>query len=300
MATTQEQLNVLHRGARESAELSRAQRFKLILFLASILQSLAPAQDTQFLPELDGHLTLNSSFKVYVQAKDDREGGDPQQFTFGPALQFYRKPLIKLKNASIFDLDDAKSRLLGFESGYRIITAPDAPVKNRAIEDITFRFPFQGRVLLADKNRADLDWQNGNFFWRYRNKLTVQRTFTIRAFHLIPYVAAEPFYESRYNKWSATDLYAGSLFPVGSHFQFDCYYQHENDTGKHPNQQEEFIGLALHLYLSREKNPRPGPLQKVLPNGGAKSGGNISSTGLLLRERAYSNRHVSPVVKPIG
>ena len=103
----------------------------------------------------------------------------------------------------------------------------------------------------------DLDWKNGSFTWRYRNKLTLERTFAIRAYHFIPYVAAEPFYESQYNKWSTTDLYAGSLFPAGSHAQFDCYYEHENNTGKHPNRQGEFVGLALHLYFSREKTSRP-------------------------------------------
>jgi hypothetical protein len=237
-----------------------------IVFLAWIACVAVHAQDTQFLPELDGHLTLNSSFKVYVQAKEDREGGDPQEFTFGPSAQFYRKPLIQLKNASIFDLDDVKSRMLVIESGYRIITAPDTPPKNRAIEDLTFRFPFQGRVLLTDKNRADLDWQNRSFTWRYRNKLTLQRTFTILSFHFIPYIAAEPFYESRYSKWSTTDLYAGSLFPVSDHAQFDVYYQHENNTGGNPNRQEEFVGLALHLYFSREKYPSPtGGPQSTLP-----------------------------------
>jgi hypothetical protein len=102
-----------------------ARRVEWIVALAWISCVAMHAQDTQFLPELDGHLTLNSSFKIYVQAKDDREGGDPQQFTFGPSVQFFRKPLIRLKNASIFDLDDVKSRLLVVESGYRIITAPD-------------------------------------------------------------------------------------------------------------------------------------------------------------------------------
>ena len=209
------------------------------------------AQDTQFLPELDGHLTLNSSFRVYVQAKDDRDGGESQQFTFGPTLQFYRKPLIVLKKVSAFDLDHVKSRPLVLETGYRIITAPDTPVKNRAIEDVTFRLPVLSQALVTDKNRADLDWQGGNFTWRYRNKLTVQRTFIIHSFHFIPYVAAEPFYESQYGKWSSTDLYVGSLFPAGSHVQFDFYYEHENDTGNHPNQQDNFVGLALHLYFSR-------------------------------------------------
>jgi len=80
---------------------------------------------------------------------------------------------------------------------------------------VTFHFPFPAGILITDRNRADLDWKNGSFTWRYRNKLTLERTFAIRSYHLIPYVAAEPFYESQYKKWSTTDLYAGSLFPVG-------------------------------------------------------------------------------------
>jgi hypothetical protein len=233
-----------------------AKRAEWIVFLAWIACHGGQAQDTQFLPELDGHLTLNPSLRVYVQAKADREGGDPLQFTFGPALQFYRKPLIRLKNVSIFDLDQVKTRPLVLESGYRIITAPNAPATNRAIEAVIFHVPLTTAALLTDRNRADLDWQSGGFTWRYRNKLALQRTISIHSFHFIPYVAAEPFYESRYGKWSTTDLYAGSLFPVGGHAQFDCYYQHENNTGKQPNRQENFVGLALHLYWSLEDKSR--------------------------------------------
>jgi hypothetical protein len=80
-----------------------------VLFLVGLQ---AHSQDTQFLPEIDGHLTLNSHVRAYLQAKDDREGGDPQQFTFGPSIQFYLKPLTKLKKITLFDLDDAKSRPL--------------------------------------------------------------------------------------------------------------------------------------------------------------------------------------------
>lgn len=58
---------------------------------------------------------------------------------------------------------------------------------------------------------------------------------------------------SQYSKWSTTDLYAGCLFPVGKHVEFNPYYEHENDTGKHPNQQKNEIGLALYLFFSVEK-----------------------------------------------
>jgi hypothetical protein len=117
---------------------------------------------------------------------------------------------------------------------------------------MTSNFPVKAGFALSDRNRADLDWKGGKFTWRYRNKLTIDRTFAIRSYHLIPYVAAETYYESQYNKWSTTSLYAGGLFPVGKHVQFDTYYEHDNNTGKRPNKQRSVVGLALHLYFSLE------------------------------------------------
>ncbi len=224
--------------------------FALILFAAAP----ARAQDTQFLPEIDAYLKLNPSVRTYLQVKDDRDGGDPTQFTFGPSIEFYLKPLIKLKQVTLFDLDDAKARPVVLEVGYRLITAPNTPVENRELAAATFNFPVVGSAHLSDRNRIELDWKAGVFTWRYRNKLTLERTFAIRSYHLIPYLAAEPFYESQYNKWSTTDLFAGCLLPVGKHFQFNAYYEHENDTGKSPNRQENYVGLVLNMYFSARQN----------------------------------------------
>ena len=213
----------------------------------------ARAQDVQFLPEVDAHLRLNSLLRVYLQAKNDRDGGDPTQLTIGPSIQLYLKPLIKLKNITTFDLDDAKSRVSVLETGYRYVTAPDAPPENRMEAVDTLHFPLKAGLLISDRNRADLDWKNGDFTWRYRNKLSLERTFSAGSAHLIPYVAAEPYYESQYNKWSTTSLYAGCYIPVGKYVQLNTYYEHDNNTGKKPNQQVNSIGLALYLYFSLEK-----------------------------------------------
>lgn len=55
----------------------------------------------------------------------------------------------------------------------------------------TLHFPIFANTLLTDRNRVDLDWKSTIFKWRYRNKLTLERTFAIHGYHLIPYVAAE-------------------------------------------------------------------------------------------------------------
>jgi hypothetical protein len=108
-------------------------------------------------------------------------------------------------------------------------------------------------ILLTDRNRADLDWKAGTFSWRYRNKLTLERTFAIYSYHLIPYAAVEPFYESQYEKWSTTSLYGGCLLPVGRHVQFNPYYEHDNNTGKKRNEQVNSIGLVIDFFFSVAK-----------------------------------------------
>jgi Protein of unknown function (DUF2490) len=222
-------------------------------FLACFACLPARAQDTQFIPEVDGYLKLNSFVRTYLQAKDDREGGDSTQLAIGPSIEFYLKPLIKLKRVTVFDLDDSKSRALVVEVGYRYIIAPGAPSENRMVLAVTSHFPMKANFLIADRNRADLDWKNGSFTWRYRNRLTLERTFAIHSYHLIPYVSAELFYESQYSKISTTSIYAGSLFPVGKHVELNPYYEHDNNTGKHPNKQVSSAGLAAYFFFSLEK-----------------------------------------------
>ncbi len=219
-------------------------------FVALACLPVCAQQNVQFLPEVDTYLKLNSMFRVYVEAKDDQDGGDPAQAGVGPSVQLFLKPIAKLKEMRAFDLDDAKKRLLVLETGYRYVWEPDSPATNRMIVAATFNFPLKAGFSLSERNRFGLKWKNGNFTWRYRNKLTVERTVSIRSFRHIPYVAVEPYYESQYSKWSTTALYAGSLFPVGRHVEFNPYYEHENNTGGHKNHPENAVGLALYLFFS--------------------------------------------------
>ena len=223
------------------------------VFLAWFACLPARAQDTQFIPEVDAYLKLNSVVRTYVQAKDDRDGGDSSQLAIGPSIQFYLKPLITLKRVTTFDLDDSKSRALVVEVGYRYIDEPNSPGENRMVLAVTANFPLRAGFHMSDRNRGDLDWKNGSFTWRYRNRLTLERTFAIHSYHLIPYVSAELFYESQYGKISTTSIYAGSLFPVGKHVEFNPYYEHDNNTNKKPNKQVNSAGLAVYFFFSMEK-----------------------------------------------
>jgi len=220
-----------------------------LLLLLPCSSAFAQTSTAEFLPEIDANFKLNSYVRFVFQAKETREGGDPTQAEVGPSIEFYLKPLLKLKNVTVFDLDDAKSRPLVLAVGYRVVPSPGKPTINRMEPVLTFHVPITARILISDRNRADLDWSPGKFVWRYRNRLTAERRFTIGNYHPAPHISAEIFYESQYAKISSTNLYAGCLLPVGKHIEFDPYYEHENNTGKRPNEQVNAVGLILNLFF---------------------------------------------------
>jgi hypothetical protein len=224
-----------------------------LLVLLPYVPARAQTSTTYFFPEFDAYFRLNSNVRLVFQAKEAIEGGDLNHAAIGPSIQFYLKPLIKLKKVTAFDMDEAKSRPLMLIIGYRYLPSPNAPTRKRMEPVAMFHFPIKGRILITDKNRADLDWSNRSFTWRYRNRITAERRFTIHSYHPGPYASAEFFYESQYAKWSITRLFAGCLLQLGKHIELDPYYQHDNNTEKHPNHQVNAVGLILNLYFPAAK-----------------------------------------------
>lgn len=226
------------------------ERHLLLLLISLILGALpANAQTFQFLPEVETYFRVNSRVQFYFGTKETREGGDPTQAEFGPSVEFYLAPWLKLKNHTIFDLNEGKKRALVLSIAYRCLASPDAAAVNRLRLDLTSHFPMKAGILISDRNRVDLDWQSGKFQWRYRNRLTVERRLTIHSYHPAPFVRVEAFYASQYEKWSTTALYVGCLFPFGKRVELEPYYEHQNNTGKNPNRSLDQLGLILDLYF---------------------------------------------------
>jgi len=236
---------------RVHTEIRGIKRGFFLMALALVFRCVpASAQTDQFLPEVDAYYKLNSDVRISLQAKQTREGGDPNEGEVGPSLDFYFRPLIRLAKVTKFELDEAKSRPLVLSVGYRYLPQADGgPATNRMEPVATFRFPLVARFLLTDRNRADLDWKSGGFTWRYRNRFQMEKRIAIHSYHPAPYASVEFFYESQYGKWSDTAVYAGCLFPIGKHVEVDPYYEHQNNTGKSPNQQLNQLGFILSLYF---------------------------------------------------
>jgi hypothetical protein len=210
----------------------------------------AIAQEEQLLPEFDLYSKVNDGIRFQFQAKQTREAGEPVQAEIGPSVEFYVRPLSRLKEVTKFDLDDAKSRPLILSVGYRYLPQSNGGAATNRMEPVaTARLAVTAKLLLTDRNRFDLDWTSSGFTWRYRNRFQVEGPVAIGSYHLTPYASVEPFYQSKYGKWSETAVYAGCIFPIRRHVQFDPYYEHQNQTGKKPNERLNQFGLVLNLYF---------------------------------------------------
>ena len=194
-------------------------------------------------------MSLNSDARVSFFATRTREDLHNTNAEIGPNIDFYFKPLVKMRRMTIFELDPAKSRLLMVRAGYRYMPSIEGPTEHRGLLEATVRFPLVRDVVLSDRNRVDLRSIDGELAWRYRNRITAERTFSLRSYHLVPYLRAEAYYDGNFHKWSRTAETAGCIFPFRKRYELEPYYEHQNDTGTAPNRQVNGLGIVLSMYF---------------------------------------------------
>jgi hypothetical protein len=212
----------------------------------------AVAQTEQFWPELSTYVKLDDRMRFYFLATTVKESSDSTEGEVGPNLDFYFKSLRKRHRAlNLFGLDESKSKLVMVRVGYRYIfpLTGDAPSEHRGVLELTGRYDLPGGILASDRNRFDFRLIGGEYSWRYRNRLTVEREFAIGRFRFVPYARGEVYYDSRYDKFSRTALTAGSTFPVTRHLELEGYFEHQDDSGGSPNRTLNAVGAVVNLYF---------------------------------------------------
>ena len=200
------------------------------------------------MPEVDVYTGLSPGAQFWFQAKRVREDGTPTQTEIGPSINFFIKQL-KLQKLTV--LDDSKKRFLVLSAGYRYLPVPGRPSQSRILLMATPNLSIKGGVLVSDRNRLEINFINGNAYWRYRNRLTLKKTIAVHSYRPSPYASSELYYNSKFGKWSATAVKAGCILPLGNRIILDPYYEHANATGVTPNQQTNAFGIAFSSSLRR-------------------------------------------------
>jgi hypothetical protein len=222
-----------------------------IAFLILLCGIPVRAQSNQVWPEISTFVKLNNQMRFYFLATTVKENRESAEGEYGPNFDFYIKPLWKRNRWGVFNLDESKNRLLMIRAGYHFIHpySGDASDEHRGVLEATARYPLALGVLVSDRNRMDLRSVGGEFSWRYRNRLTVEKEFSIGRFKFNPYARGEIYYDSRYDKLSRNSLIAGSSFPITPHFELEGYLEHQNDSGGSSNRTVNGVGIVVNLYF---------------------------------------------------
>lgn len=204
------------------------------------------SSSNQFWPEIEGYHSFNPKLRLGVMASRSTDGASYNSIEVGSTLNFFAKRFVR---PVLTTSNEAKNNLLVFGVGYRYLAGINQAPENRIELDFAPQFHLPLGLQAGDRNRIDLRFIEGSAFsWRYRNQISLQRTFTVHRFVFSPYAQGEFFYSSSSGSWNKTTFQVGSDFPFRKHFDFELYYEHDNNVGSVPNQVNAF-GVTTYIYF---------------------------------------------------
>jgi hypothetical protein len=237
----------------QSSLMRRKAALGLLLLLACAAAAKGEDSDStsQFWPEVDLFIGLNARSRLYLVYSGTKkenlntyaDGQTGAYFDFW-ALPALRKDLRKRPDASL-------SRLLLVRTGYlysRPLNSSGAATEHMLTYEATARAPLPKSLLVSDRNRFDFRWVNGDFTWRYRNRLKLERTFQAGRFQLTPYAHGEIFYSPEKRSFTRLRYAAGMEWAITQRIVLEGYYLRQNDWGSVP-QFVNAAGLAVQFYL---------------------------------------------------
>jgi uncharacterized protein DUF2490 len=224
----------------------------LLLVAPPAVNAQEPATSNEFWPEIDVYINLKPKIRLFLLGTVSKSVEDGELF-----------------NARAFEsqigvhVDYIPNHHVILRAGYRFgssVGETSEPFReHRLLTEQTLRKMLPGDLLLSDRNREDFRFLKGDFSFRYRNRVTIEREFQLKKRTITPYISGELFYDTRYdiwnrNRWAAgvqTSLRRGlvrKLLLPKRQVILDLYYLRQNDSRSDtPHVNAIGASLALHF-----------------------------------------------------
>jgi len=223
------------------------------VFSTQAARAQQPTTRNEFWPEIDVYINLKPKLRLYLLGTVSKSVEDGE-----------------LRNARGFEaqigahIDYLPNEHVILRAGYRFGTSvgqTGEPFKeHRLLTEQTLRKLLPRGLMLSDRNREDFRFVNGDFSFRYRNRVTLEREFhLLKRRTVTPYVSGEIFYDTRYKTWNRNRLAVGvqtslrrgpirKLLLPKRQIILDLYYMRQNDS-RSEIQHVNGIGAALGFYF---------------------------------------------------
>jgi Protein of unknown function (DUF2490) len=175
--------------------------------------------------ELPRHVRLDFTF-----GREKSEVSPSGKLKLDVGMNFRLMPILR-RILSARD-PDSRHRLV-FAANYDYSRAKEAQAvisEHKLILDGTLRQPLPNKYLLSDRNRFEFRWVNGQYRFRYRNRLRLERPVTVLKKEVTPYIAAEAFWDSRPRKFNQFRYSTGVSVPLRGPFSMNMGYERQHCT----------------------------------------------------------------------
>lgn len=225
--------------------------FTICLLLCSAVVVCAQQQsDTreELWPEIDIYIPINEKYRLFIlgTVSKARETHDSFEGQVGAHVDYFYNKQLTLR--------------AGYRYGFSLGSA-DPFREHRLITEQSIRKKFGRSIQLTDRNRQDWRWVNGDFSFRYRNRLTAEKEFRIGNRPITPYGSAEIFYDTRFSTFNRYRFASGIqialrrirsdeplLLLLRQERVLDIYYLRQEDTRSEPKHINAIgISFAIHF-----------------------------------------------------
>lgn len=166
-----------------------------------------------------------------VQTVQDRYSGELDLYA-GGFVDVGLKPILKERLEQI-DWDATPMDYLRLRLGAAYLTPVNlqgASHEFRLIADLTPRFRTIENILVALRNRTEFRFVDGEYSFRYRPRLWIERSlFDVAGMTVTPYVAVEAFYDSRMTAFTRQRSLIGSAVAVTNWFAPEVQFIYQRD-----------------------------------------------------------------------
>ena len=124
--------------------------------------------------------------------------------------------------------------------------------EHAALAELHKRIPLKGNLLLSQRVRTDFRWlgQDNDYSYRFRYRLMIEKEYTSGNTSIVPYVNAEPFWDSRYSAFNRFRLIGGATVAWKQRFALEGNLTYQNDS-ESSVQNLYALNIILHLYFER-------------------------------------------------
>jgi hypothetical protein len=232
----------------------------VIIMLLGVRHS-AYAQNTsyEFWPETDIWYRLSPStrFSAFIPITKYNESKDRDlniylqaDYAWGKTKHLFNRRLMDENR-----IQELKAWLLrgGFMEGWSLGDNGGSYTEDMLFAEIHRRIPIKGRILLSHRIRTDLRWvgEDPQFSYRFRYRMMIEME--LKKFSIVPYINAEPYWDSRYLEFNRIRLVGGATIPLSPRFAFEGNITYQYDS-RYDAPNMYALNLILHLFFETRRS----------------------------------------------